>query len=332
MTNLSAGALEQIRARVLSIRDGLVLKLIEGKKITATDALRINNELNRFRAEEVADEMTELLSRWKVWSFMRGVEQIDRALAGMGLQKTMRLSPATGYLADETVRRLEGYFPEGTKIVTIVPELVKSLKAHVLLSMSGARTPTETWLGIMRATDATMTQAERIVRTELHMMREEGAEQRIREATTRARQMKIPMVRYWIHSSGMATPAGKPVQGSRRRAGFAKGKARQGYAPRPHHKAMHGVAVPLDGRFTLTNQRTGETWEIDGPHDRALPASEVINCYCTRSIRIDRSALNTRTRAKVEEAERRRARLLSEAYERMRIIEGDCGRVERVEE
>lgn len=54
---------------------------------------------------------------------------------------------------------------------------------------------------------------------------------------------------------------------------------------------MHGVTVAPDEKFVLVNPRLLARWEIDGPHDPALPAWEVVNCYCDRSIRLDREAV-----------------------------------------
>jgi hypothetical protein len=190
-------------------------------------------------------------------------------------------------------------------IKTIPAELLDKVKAELWLSQVGTRTPGQIAERISRRFDVSLTRAETIVRTEGKKFQNYGAEARIQDVGAKARDLGIPMVRYWIHSSGMGGKAGRSVVGAIKRAGFKKGKVRQGYEPRPHHKAMHGVTVAVDEKFTLVNPLTLGKWQIDGPHDPILPAGEVVSCYCDRSVRIDREALgnvNTARRAEPEPA------------------------------
>jgi hypothetical protein len=149
----------------------------------------------------------------------------------------------------------------------------------------GVRTPAELQQRIHREFDVSLRHAETIARTEIGRAQNRASKARVGQTFESAREVGIPMVRVWLHSSGK-------VQG------FAKGKKRAQYEPRPHHKAMHGVTVPEGEKFKLTNPRTGETWHVDGPHDEALPAGEVINCYCKRGVKIDREEYERRKAAR----------------------------------
>jgi hypothetical protein len=53
--------------------------------------------------------------------------------------------------------------------------------------------------------------------------------------------------------------------------------------PRCKHKALNGVAVPIDEPFTLQGA-DGVVYYPQYPHDGILPAGETINCQCTFEI------------------------------------------------
>ena len=51
---------------------------------------------------------------------------------------------------------------------------------------------------------------------------------------------------------------------------------------RPEHAAMNGTTVPADQKFILRvlRGRDAGTYEVDGPHDPILPASQIVGCRC----------------------------------------------------
>jgi hypothetical protein len=48
----------------------------------------------------------------------------------------------------------------------------------------------------------------------------------------------------------------------------------------PHHKKMHGKAVPIDMNFIYENKK-GEKFQTPNPHDKSLPESEKTECRCS---------------------------------------------------
>jgi hypothetical protein len=50
--------------------------------------------------------------------------------------------------------------------------------------------------------------------------------------------------------------------------------------PRCNHKGLHGITVPLAEPFTLQGA-DGAVYKPQYPHDKSLPAGEVINCQCS---------------------------------------------------
>lgn len=273
---LEEAVAREIRGLLLQLRDEVLHGMMKRKEITFIDLVKIRGIIERVQASELSDEMERILSRYYRWSFDEGVKQIDGMLRGEAVADVLNLPAANtiqaaGFTAD--------------KIKTIAPELIKSTSDALSLMFVGVRTPAELQLRIHREFDVSIRHAETIARTEIGRAQNRAAEARVAQAFKSAREVGIPMSRVWLHSSGK-------VQG------FAKGKKRAQYEPRPHHKAMHGVTVPEYEKFKLTNPRTGETWHVDGPHDEALPAGEVINCYCKRGVKIDREEYERRKAAR----------------------------------
>lgn len=279
MPDLTDTALREMYAALMTLKDEVVQMLVAKDKLDGLDIQRVRRMLDNVRGDLIADEMEEVLSRYSRWAYERGIEMIDEAIGGASAAAVLRVPPTTVDVARQH---------DVSVIRTIAPELLDKVKAELALSFLGSRTPGQIAQRISRRFDVSLTRAEVITRTEGKKLQNFGAEARIRDVAVKARELDIPMVKYWIHSSGSKAKAAKAVVGARGRGGFAKGKARQGYEPRPHHKAMHGVTVAPDEKFVLVNPMTMGRWEIDGPHDPILPAGEVVNCYCERSIRLER--------------------------------------------
>lgn len=269
---LEEAVARELRGLLLQLRDEVLLGMLKRKELTFVDLVKVRGVIERIQASDLSDEMERILSRYYRWSFDQGVKQIDDMLRGEEVSDVLNLPAAntiqaSGFTAD--------------KIRTIAPELIKSTSDALSIMFVGVRTPAELQQRIHREFGSSLKHAETIARTEIGRAQNRAAEARVGQAFQAAREVGIPMLRVWLHSSGK-------VEGS------AKGKNRAKYAPRPHHKAMHGATVPEGVKFKLTNPITGETWHVDGPHDDALPAGEVINCYCKRGMKIDRDEYKRR--------------------------------------
>lgn len=268
-------ALREIRGLVLEVKDDLFAKLLRRRNLTYLEILKAKEVLRTYRDEGLSDQMEAVLSRYMRWSYDEGLRKID-ALLDTDLVKALGLTP--NVTADTL--GITAIFA-APKIITVAVSLLDALEAKLLLAMTGERTPAEVVNMLRKEFDTSQVNAERIVRTELKGMQNQGEEVRIQQAFTAARRQGIPAEKYWIHSSGQAV-------------GFRKGKKRAKYMPRPHHKAMHGVTVKDGEKFALVAP-DGITYRIDGPHDSILPAGEVINCYCDRGLRIKRETVAART-------------------------------------
>ncbi len=184
-------------------------------------------------------------------------------------------------------------------IRSIGTELLPDVQRYITLATLGQRTPQEISEQISKRFDVAQRKADTIVRTEIKRQQNRGSEMMIQRTIPQAQEIGLRMERLWIHSSG------------RQDEGSAKGKHRVRYEPRPHHKAMHGVGVDASMKFTLRNAETGETWFVDGPHDTALPAGEVVNCYCDRVLRISRESIALLNEERVKADRLRRERSVS---------------------
>lgn len=273
MPDPAASSVRAVYADLMDLKDEIVTKLVGKTSLTDTDIRRIRKVLDAARGDEIAAQMVEELGRHAEYSAKQGVEMIDRILVGEKADEVLRIPATTLDVA--------GAYQTGA-MGELAPVLVEDVRKLVTLSYLGQRTPDEIARKIAGRFDVAAFRAMTIVRTEGKRLQNMGAEARIIDTSAKAKSLGIPMRRTWIHSSGAVK-------------GFAKGKKRALHLPRPHHKAMHGESVPVEEKFHLVNAETGEAWDIDGPHDPNLPAGEVVNCHCDRSIRIDRKAKSAGT-------------------------------------
>lgn len=262
-----------IRAIIFEIRDELVTGLLGGR-IGDADVARLRRKVDDLLGDpELIARLEDAMSDYGRWSFEDAVTKVDRMLAGDGLVDALGLGPSTVDAAAAAAAR-------PSAIIAIPALLIPRVQDVISLSFLGQRPPHEAARAISDEFGVSARRAETIVRTELKGLANAGTESRGADVAAAAARTGIAMGRRWIHSSGSSAKSGPPVVGSRKRSGYAPGKARQRYEPRPHHKAMHGVTVPIDEKFTLTNPKTMQTWLVSGPYDEALPAGEVVNCYC----------------------------------------------------
>lgn len=267
---MEAAAVREIRELVLDLKDEMLMRLLRSGDLAFVDILRARDTLDQFRSDDLAAEMEEIFSKYARWSFEDGLRKIDGMLDSEDLSSVLNLPPANIEIAKTF---------NADKIKTIAPQLIEEVNAQLSLAFVGERTPQEISAKIANRFDVALFKAERIVRTETKGLQNQAEEARIQQAFSAGRELGIPMLKTWIHSSGSQT-------------GYRRGKQRAKYTPRPHHKAMHGVTVKEGELFTLV--APGGTFMIDGPHAEGLPAEEVINCYCDRGVKIDREAYRLR--------------------------------------
>lgn len=275
MPTIDHAALREVQALILDLKDEIIGRLLKNEKLTTEEIYRVQGMIAKLDATGVAGQLHEVLTKYGSWAYKNGVEKIDAFLAGEGLAKTLALPQSSIDLA-------AGYI--GDQIKTIPANLLADVSKQITLGYLGQRTPQEIMRRVSDRFNVSLSRAETIVRTETKKLQNFGSEARIREAADGGKKLGLKSLRYWIHSSG------SPLPGDGEEA-YAKGKYRVAYDPRPHHKAMHGTAVEVDAKFHLVNRETRESWFIDGPHDPALPAGEVVNCYCDRALRIDRESV-----------------------------------------
>ncbi len=267
---MEAAAVREIRELILDLKDEMLMKLLRSGNLTFIDILRARDVLDQFHSDDLAAEMEEIFSKYARWSFEDGLRKIDGMLGEEDLSTVLNLPPANIEIAKTF---------NADKIKTIAPQLLEEVNAQLSLAFVGERTPQEISNRIANRFDVALFKAERIVRTENKGLQNQAEEARIQQAFSAGRELGIPMIKTWIHSSGA-------------QSGYRRGKRRAKYTPRPHHKAMHGVTVKEGEPFTLV--APSGTFLIDGPHAESLPAEEVINCYCDRGVKIDREAYRLR--------------------------------------
>lgn len=280
-------AARSIRALILELRDEAVTGVAKDGPLSAVDAARMQKRLEALLADPaLAASLSESLTEYGSWSYEQGVRVIDDLIAGVPLPETLALPAANIDIAGAYITG-----SAGAVAITKIPEaLLGQVRRSISLAFMGQRTPWEAQQAILRDFSMAANRAETIVRTELGRLANIGTQTRITDVAPKIRAAGIGMVKKWKHSSGMATPAGRPTPGARERKGFQRAKVRQNYEPRPHHKALHDTAVEPDGLFDLVHPRTGERWLVKGPYDDILPASEIVNCHCNVSLSIKRES------------------------------------------
>lgn len=263
-------ASRELFGAVQELRDEVMLSLSRGPAPSTRDLVRLRRVVNELQQSDAGVQFERLFSKWRRWAYEQGVAQIDAMIRGEGVGDVLQLPEPNMDLAGTHVT---------TEVKTIIPQLHEALSREITLGFAGMRTPNETIARIEAQFNTTRWKAERIAITEIKNMANKAQEVRIRETFAAGRDNGVPLEKIWVHSSGQ-------------KVGFRAGSQRAKYTSRPHHKAMHGVGVAEGEMFTLATP-TG-TYLVDGPHDESLPAGEVVNCHCSRGIRVDREKYKLR--------------------------------------
>jgi len=100
------------------------------------------------------------------------------------------------------------------------------------------------------------TNVETIAVTETNSVANSVRHEYAKQAADSAKDSGFVMVKEWVHN------------------GSRKGNPREG------HEELDGVQVPLDGTFTIDDEKEKKSYEVQRPYDASLPASQVINCHC----------------------------------------------------
>lgn len=275
---------------ILDIKDEVIMKLLKYGQLDSSDIMRLRGAIDKFKQDDIAAQMEESLSEYARKSFEEGIAKIDRFVAGEKLTDVLGMAP-------ESLDIAKAYTPDA--ITTLLPEMLDDVQKAMTLGFLGQKTPQQIAAMMQKRFDVGVSHSETIARTEIKKMQNWGSRARMATTTQAADRIGIPMIKTWLHSSGSNAKAGKGKAGQAGRKGFAKGKARQLYESRPHHKLMHGVGVAASAKFHLVNAGTAEAWDIDGPYDPVLPAKEVVNCECDTLLKIDREAMGIKTNAPV---------------------------------
>mgnify|MGYP000433430637 CR=1 FL=1 len=261
--------LREIRDRILMLRDKLLVGLAR-KEITLNDMQKFRRTLGSINVDTLLADMKEHVSKFSAWSVEQGMAQIDAAVNGAGIGQLLPAVPPSSIA-------LVAEF-DADRIKTITTELLPKVAQTVSAAFLGLASPGEIVSRMMHEFDITLRRAEVIVRTENKRLQNLGSRARMEQLVPIAQEENVPMRKVWLHSTG--TSAGSA----------AKGKGRKGYKPRENHRAMHGATVGVKEKFELPGLRGG-VYVVDGPYDPALPAEEVVNCYCDTAVEIDFDAL-----------------------------------------
>jgi hypothetical protein len=261
---MEQAAAREMLAEFSRVKDEITSRLLLRDSVTSTEVLALQSRLREIQAEGRLAGVEEIFTRYQQWAWDEGGREVDEYIEGKGVADVLKLP-------ESSVAQLATY--GASRIVTIAPEYLDDIAKRISLAYVGQRSPQQVVGEIMQVYQRTAYRAETIVRTEIGTLQNAGTEARMQQAGAAGKRVGIRTGRVWIHSSGAKT-------------GFAKGRFRARYEPRPHHKTLHGTVVELDEKFELTNPRIMQTWLIDGPHDENLPAGEVVSCYCKRALRI----------------------------------------------
>lgn len=278
--------MRQIHMLMLEMKDTLIGMLIGKDEMSALLMQQIRVKLRELLEGDYAELMKELLSEYAAWEYERGIGQIDRLLNEERVSEVLMIPETSIALAGQYI---------GDQITTIPQDVVTRVSRTLAMMSLGQKSPSLVAAALAREFDMTRSHAETIVRTEGKRLQNFGAEARIRDASAAAKRQGLTVNRIWLHNTASdeiekQRKANIATHKASKKAGSGRWSRQQPYTARPHHKAMHLVAVPVDAKFTLTNEH-GDSWQVDGPHDPILPAEEVINCHCDRAIRIDREKL-----------------------------------------
>lgn len=227
------------------LRRQVVLTIAQGGEINPLTLDRVKGAIDVLvaRAEET---ITSTLTANEKRVFTKGIETVDAALKAGGIRI------ALPYL-DETEFNL--YRRYSADLITNLSAYARGqIKQELVLATTAQKPINEVIASIGRSLDDPSIFATVAERARVITATEMG---RIFTTSTLARGKQvaetIPMVKEWKHS-GLGIP-------------------------RLGHLALDGVRVRVGEPFILEGA-DGVTYEVDGPLDPQLPASEVVSCRC----------------------------------------------------
>ncbi len=162
-------------------------------------------------------------------------------------------------VSQQTLNVMQGYSADLIKGLT--DDALRRINTELQLASLGGRTFPELMKNIGANLDSPSVfgtianRSEMIARTEVSRAYSLGYRARGNEVAGR-----VPGTRKtWTHATGMVL----------------RGKAPKGmYRPRPAHVALDGTTIPWEDMFSVGG------YEVHGPHDPRLPASESVGCKC----------------------------------------------------
>ena len=274
---------EQYRKLVADTFEDLLSKALTSEIPTASEIERARQLVRKINSEKIFDQIAPDLTEYQRQQFLEGVDRIDKIIDHKPLTEILPDVP------EETIRNAGQPLNEHIKGLT---DVVKKRIQRRLATMHVGKT---TYQDAVSAMSEEMlvakSRAKRIVRTEGKRLQNIGASQRISDVTQAVPD--VPTFKVWKHSSGSSAPSAKGDKATKTRAGFTARAVRMKYEPRENHKAMHGVRVRPDEKFTLIGE-DGVVYKVDHPHGEPLPAGEVVYCMCDVVVKIDRVALRAR--------------------------------------
>ena len=241
----NAGA-KEVKAILDQLRRQIVIRIVEAGEISPSLAAQIKEEVDRLM-QQFSARLSQQMSANERRLFIKGVQSVDAAIKGAGLVV------ALPFVSEQILTTLAAY---NADLITGVLEPARmAIRREIALGVMGQKPVTE----IVKAIGRNLTspsvfgtlykRALAIYKTEMHRVQNEGANTRMTQA-----QQRVPDLRkMWLHSH-------------------------QGI-PRPHHLMLDGVTIKPDEKFKLIGA-DGKIYEIEKPHDAALPASEVVGCRC----------------------------------------------------
>lgn len=179
--------------------------------------------------------------------FVKGIQIVDRAVT------TNDITLAVPYLSTELLAEVQRF---GAELITgLAAKTRKDIAAEISLGVMGQKPATRIIAQIGKSLDGpgifgTIARRGQIIqRTESNRIQQVATDKRLQQV-----QQQIPTLeKEWLHGH--------------------RG------IPRAYHLLMHGTRIPVDKKFSLQGEN-GTVYEIAGPYDPGLPASEVVNCSC----------------------------------------------------
>lgn len=200
-------------------------------------------EVNR----QFEQKFEQLLSENQRRLFVKGIQTVDNALKGGGIQS------AVPFLSEQKLDALKNY---GAEHITALTETARNrIAQEVDLAVLGQKSLQDLVESIGRNLNSPSVfgtlakRAEVIIKTEVNRINQIAAADRLKQQSEQIKDIR----KQWIHSH----------------VGI----------PRPGHLILDRVVIFADEKFELEGA-DGRLYLVDGPMDPILPVGEVVNCKC----------------------------------------------------